>query len=127
MSDPQTRSDSQLLLAMDRISAIASDMAEVKSTMSRLADAVTKLAIVEERQATDRQALGRAFVDIEKLSARVGVLEQAQPIQKQSSDFVQKFLAGAAMAAVGAIGGVTVASKTPAIPVVPPAVSASRP
>jgi len=102
MSEGPAPQSSQLLLAMERISAIADDMRDVKANMGRLADAVAKLAIVEERQVADRQALARAFAEIDKVSARVAAIEQAQPIQKQSSDWVQR--------AVAAILGAVLAS-----------------
>ncbi len=104
---PHASEDARLLLTMDRIDVIARDMSEVKMTMGKLVDAITKMAIVEERQLADRQAMARAFVEIEKVSERLKLVEQGQPIQKQSSDYVQKFIAAAAMAAMGAVGGAT--------------------
>lgn len=68
---------------------MSGDMVEIKQTMRELAATVSKLAVVEERQAATNDAIGRAFKDINKISDRVTVLEQSQPIQKQSSDFVQ--------------------------------------
>lgn len=105
--------NAQLLLTLERINLIGHDVSEMKMTMARLADAVTKMAIIEERQIADRQSLGRAFAEIEKVSVRLQTLEQAQPIQKQSSDFVQKFIAAAAAAAIGAVGGATWGIKQP--------------
>ena len=98
---------------------LADDMAELKTGMRKLTDAVTKLAVVEERQASDRAALDRAFKEIEKAQGRIAQLEQAQPIQKQSSDLVQKVVGIVMSAVVGAaLMGVIYQAKpstTPAI------------
>lgn len=117
MSDGPSNESPQLLLAMERISAIADDMRDVKTTMGRLADAVTKLAIVEERQVADRQALTRAFSEIDKVSERVRRVEEQQPIQKQSSDWVQGWVKQAvALVAAAVLGGagVVTATRSPA-------------
>jgi hypothetical protein len=45
-----------------------------------LTDAITKLALVEERQTRSAEALERAFVTIEKMSDRIGALERQLPM-----------------------------------------------
>jgi hypothetical protein len=55
------------------------DITEMKGTLSRLTDAITKLALVEERQTRSAEALDRAFMAIEKMSDRIGALEQQLP------------------------------------------------
>lgn len=106
MSDAPQQPSPQLVQAMERISAIADDMRDVKATMGRLADAVAKMAIVEERQAADRQALARAFSEIDKVADRLRRIEELQPIQKQSSDFVQGWVSKVvALALAAALGG----------------------
>jgi DNA repair exonuclease SbcCD ATPase subunit len=94
--------DQQLAVALARLESLTNDMADVKSAMGKLTEAVTKLAVVEERQATDREAVGRAFSEIAKLQGRMTALELAQPIQKQSSDLVQKLVSLLLAAVVGA-------------------------
>lgn len=81
--------ETDLAVAIAKIEAISGDMAEIKSSMKELANAVSRLAVIEERQTATNDAIGRAFKDIETISGRVAVLEQNQPIQKQSSDLVQ--------------------------------------
>jgi len=56
------------------------DITEMKGTLSRLTDAITKLALVEERQTRSAEALERAFVTIEKMSDRIGALERQLPM-----------------------------------------------
>lgn len=53
-----------------KIDVVVDAIKEMKATMEKLADAVTKLAVIEERQNTDRLALERAFAEIAKLQKR---------------------------------------------------------
>jgi chromosome segregation ATPase len=81
--------DADLAVAIAKIDAITSDLADLKVSMRELATAVSRLAVIEDRQSTTNESIGRAFKDIQRLAARVASLEMAQPIQKQSSDAVQ--------------------------------------
>lgn len=109
MSD--ATNDAQLAVAVARLASLADDMAEVKTTMKTLAAAVTKLAVIEERQTADRGALERAFAEIGKLDGRVKALEQAQPLQKQASDWVQKAVGLVLAAVIGA--GISTVVRAP--------------
>lgn len=84
--------ETQLAEAIARMQALAGDMSDVKTAMRQLADAVTKLAVVEERQASDRAAIGRAFNELEDHERRLRAIEQTQPLQKQSSEWVGKII-----------------------------------
>lgn len=81
--------DADLAVAIAKIDSITSDLVELKSAMKEIASAVSRLAVVEERQTTTNESIGRAFKQIDALAVRVNGLEQSQPIQKQSSDAVQ--------------------------------------
>ncbi len=90
---------------------------KMEAAMDKVADALTKLAIVEERQNADRAALERAFAaiqksdercaetldrvmaKIEKNDARLDQLEQAAPMQQQVAKWVTTALWAAAAAA----------------------------
>lgn len=115
--------ETDLAVAIAKIDSITGDMAEVKATMRELANAVSKLAVIEERQATTNEAIGRAFKDIGALATRVSALEQAQPIQKQSSDLVQTAVKYIIAAVLGAVlsGLIRVPPTAPAA--TPPAVT----
>jgi predicted nucleic acid-binding Zn-ribbon protein len=95
--------ETDLAVAIAKIESISGDMAEIKQTMRELAVAVSKLAVIEERQASTNDAITRAFKDINKLSDRIVVLEQSQPIQRQSSDMVQTAIKYIVAAVLGAI------------------------
>lgn len=115
--------DKDLAVAIAKMEAISGDLAEVKVTMRELAAAVSRLAVIEERQNGTNESLGRAFSEITRLTGRVVALEQAQPIQKQSSDFVQaavKYIIAAVLGAVIA-GFVRIPPGAPAQ--TPPAVT----
>lgn len=95
--------ETDLAVAIAKIEAISGDMSEIKQSMKELANAVSRLAVVEERQTATNDAIGRAFKDIETISGRVKVLEQAQPLQKQSSDLVQTAVKYIVVAVLGAV------------------------
>lgn len=53
------------------------DVREIKQTLTKLSEAVTKLALVEERQTQQSQALERAFGTLERMEARIASLERS--------------------------------------------------
>ena len=108
-----------------KIEGLSQDMSEMKHGIAKMADALTKLAIVEERQTQTILAQERAFKALERveerqrahefvckdqekglrqliadsnerLSARVGELEKAEPMQAQTSKWVTAAVWGAA-------------------------------
>ena len=117
-----TASDPQLAVAISRLQNLSDDMQDVKRSISQLADAFTRLAVVEERQSSAGQAMERAFGALGRHETRIGALELAQPVQQQSSDWVQKIIAITVAAVLG--GVITTAmrppTKEPALP--PPTV-----
>ena len=92
-----------IAVAIAKMESISGDLAEVKASMRELAAAVSRLAVIEERQNGTNESLGRAFSEITRLTGRVVALEQSQPIQKQSSDFVQAAVKYIVAAVLGAI------------------------
>lgn len=88
MQEPSL-SHADMAVAIAKMELMADDMSEIKKSMKELASAVSRLAVIEERQGASGEAIGRAFKEITALGVRITVLEQNQPIQRQSSDFVQ--------------------------------------
>ena len=107
-----------------KIEGLSQDMSEMKHGIAKMADALTKLAIVEERQTQTILAQERAFKALERveerqhvhelqcrdqekglrqliadsnerLAARVGELEKAEPMQAQTSKWVTAAVWGA--------------------------------
>jgi len=109
--------DKNVQVLATKIEGLAQDMSEMKHGIAKMADALTKLAIVEERQTQTTLAQERAFNALERveerqrqhelqcldqdkevrqliadsnerLSVRVGELEKAEPMQAQTSKWV---------------------------------------
>lgn len=90
-----------------KVDAIHSDVSEMRVVLRDLTNAIIKLALVEERQSQFAIAQERAFkvlerleMKIEGLDSRIGSLEAAEPLQKQTSSWF--------MAAVWAAAGLAV-------------------
>ena len=108
-----------------KIEGLAQDMSEMKHGITKMADALTKLAIVEERQTQTILAQERAFKALERveerqrthelvckdqdkevrqliadsnerLATRVADLEKAEPMQEQTGKWVMAAVWGAA-------------------------------
>jgi chromosome segregation ATPase len=98
------------------IEVIMHKVTKMENSIDKLADAITKLAVIEERQTADRAALERAFTAIqksddrcaeafektvaklEKIEGRIDVLESAAPITQQTNQWVSKAMWAAAAA-----------------------------
>ena len=118
-------SDKNVQVLATKIEDLARDMSEMKHGIAKMANALTKLAIVEERQTQTILAQERAFKALERveerqrqhelqcrdqeevlrqliadsnerLSARVGELEKAEPMQEQTGKWVMAAVWGAA-------------------------------
>ena len=116
--------DKNVQVLATKIEGLAQDMNEMKHGITKMADALTKLAIVEERQTQTILAQERAFKALERveerqrthelvckdqekglrqliadsnerLSIRVGELEKAEPMQAQTSKWVTAGVWGA--------------------------------
>lgn len=95
--------ETDLAVAIAKIESISGDMAEIKSSMKELATAVSRLAVIEERQSATNDAISRAFKEITGLNTRITSLEQSQPVQKQSSDLVQSAVKYLVVLVLGAL------------------------
>ena len=116
--------DKNVQVLATKIEGLAQDMSEMKHGIAKMADALTKLAIVEERQTQTILAQERAFKALERveerqrqhelqcrdqekglrqliadsnerLSIRVAELEKAEPMQAQTSKWVTAGVWGA--------------------------------
>lgn len=95
--------EADLAVVITKIEAITSDLGDLKSSIRELTTAVGRLAVMEEKQSTTNESIDRAFKQIDAISTRVTALEQAQPIQKQSSDLVQKAVGYVVAIVLGAV------------------------
>lgn len=99
--------DSDINVVITRLGLLSDDVGELKETLRQIATAVTRLALVEERQSQTNEALSRAFKQIDKvelkltgIEQRLGSLERLQPQQQQTSAWVTTMLWATAGAAV---------------------------
>lgn len=99
--------ESDINVVITRLGILSDDVGELKETLRQIATAVTRLALVEERQSQTNEALGRAFKSIDKIDGkltaieqRVATIEKEIPMQRQSSGWV--------LSAVWAAAGVAV-------------------
>ena len=115
--------ETDLAVAISKIEALSEDMSDIKSSMRELAQAVSRLAVVEERQSSTNEAMGRMFKAIEAMDIRIKVLEQAQPIQQQSSDWVQSGVKYIVAAVLGAILAGFMRGAPTVPPMNPPAIT----
>lgn len=91
-----------------KIQTLHEDVGEMKSALNKLTDAVTKLALLEERQLHAAAAQERAFSAIERVEQRLLKLEEYLPNAKRTSVWVDRavlFVIGlAAMYVAKAVG-----------------------
>ena len=99
--------DPDINVVITRLGLLSDDVGELKETLRQIASAVTRLALVEERQMQTNEALSRAFKQIDKIDLkltgieqRLGTLERMQPQQQQTSAWVTTMLWATAGAAV---------------------------
>ena len=99
--------DSDINVVITRLGLLSEDVGELKETLRAIASAVTRLALVEERQMQTNEALSRAFKAIDKLDIklvsveqRIVSLERLQPQQQQATTWVVSAVWAAAGAAL---------------------------
>jgi len=82
--------DTVLATLTVQMSSMQADMGEIKASMKDMAQAVTKLALIEERQVQSAQALERAFKTIEKHDERIDILEKVTADTTRTSKWVDR-------------------------------------
>jgi hypothetical protein len=87
-----------------KIDMLHSDVVDMKTALNELSKAITKLALVEERQAQTADAMERAFKAIGKVEDRLSKLELTAPKTKETSAWVDRFILGMVMAVMGFAG-----------------------
>ena len=88
------------------IARIRESQDKMEAALGKLADAVTRLALVEERQSATSTAIERLSEAIEKLDDRLRKLEIADPMQARSSEWVMN-----AVWAVAGLAAMFIAAK----------------
>lgn len=88
-----------------KLEILHGDVVEVKTALNKLSDAVTKLALVEQQLNQTAGALERAFKAISKIEDRLTMLEQAQPKNRETSQWMDRIMIAVVVFAAGIIGG----------------------
>lgn len=118
-----TEYEERLVAAVTKFESMGADIVSIKGTMERVADAITRLAVVEERQLQANAAIGRAFTELDKQDRRITEVEKAhdqriteiekvQPLQKQTSVWVDRAINAALTAVISAVMSLVLVSKT---------------
>jgi len=87
-------------LVAARIEMLHEDFSEMKGALKEMANAISKIALVEERQQQASLAQERTFKGLEKLEARLDRLEQRVPLQERATKWVENAVWGAAGLAI---------------------------
>jgi hypothetical protein len=105
--------EQRLLEAVIRVERMGADIGEIKNSIKEMASAITRLAIFEERQAHDRLEIARVIRGLDVHDARIVTLELAQPLQRQTTDWVGKAVWLVLGAVIMAVLAVVVVSRGP--------------
>ena len=92
--------DSLVQVIAHKLESLHGDVGDMKQVLRDLTTAVTKLAIVEERQGQAAISLERAFKVLEKVEGRLDALERREPMNTQTSEWVTRAVFAAAAVAV---------------------------
>ena len=87
------------------IQRIREDQHAMRAAIERMSEAVTRLALVEERQTAASSAIDRLAQALEKLDERLRKLEVSEPLQAKTSEWVQSALWALATAAAMFVAG----------------------
>ena len=89
-SHDQDQSD--LLVLSERFQALHADVSEIKSAIRDLAAAITKLALIEDRQSNVAAAQERLFASLARLELRVIELEKSSPANNSRPRWLLQFM-----------------------------------
>jgi hypothetical protein len=74
---------------------IRNEQAVIRQTLDKVSEAISKLAVIEERQVFTSKAIERVMETLDKLEHRVRVLEVEDRVQSRTVDWVDRILWGA--------------------------------
>ena len=97
---PVSPSSNEVMVLSERLHSLHSDVSEIKAAMHDLASAITKLALIEERQQLAVAALERVFTAQAAIEKRVLELEKVAPANLQTNHWAERLILLCAGAAV---------------------------
>ena len=92
--------ETEIALLTNKVESLHEDMSEMKTVMRDIANALTKLAIIDERQEKMSETQGRIFKLLDNHGERINELEKDDRRQSLAVNWVF----GATWAAAGAFG-----------------------
>ena len=92
--------ETEIALLTNKVESLHEDMSEMKAVMRDIANALTKLAIIDERQEKMSETQGRIFKLLDNHGERINELEKDDRRQSLAVNWVF----GATWAAAGAFG-----------------------
>lgn len=100
-SGTERRKDARELNELaNKLLSLHDDVSEIKGALKDLTSAITKLALIEERQTVTNHALERAFVAISRVEDRLTELERLTPLNNQARIWVERFVIAIVSAAI---------------------------
>jgi chaperonin cofactor prefoldin len=120
---PASNPDSLAVLSI-KVDTLVRQTEDTNETLRSLTRAVTQLAVIEERQTADRQAVDRAFSEINlvknqlgsmdrTLDERIKILERKAPVNDLSNGFIGKAVWIVMAAVIGALMTLLLRSPIP--------------
>ena len=97
MNEP---SHTDIALLNVRLATLHEDVTDMRATLSKLADAITKLALVEQQQQQTSASVERCFRSIEKIESRLAHLESQLPTLSKTSIWTERGVLAVAGAAL---------------------------
>lgn len=91
--------DPMLAILKHRIETMHEDFTEMRTVLKELSAAITRLALIEERQGQSNEAQERAFKVLAALEQRVSALEKRVPENNRTTLWLDR----AALSAVAAV------------------------
>jgi hypothetical protein len=83
-----------------RLQVLHEDVIDIKSVLKDLTSAITKLALIEERQTQASVAQERAFKALERIEDRVNALEKRVPMNDHTNRWVERIITAVVLAVV---------------------------
>lgn len=99
IADMQVPEEATTALTM-RLQVLHEDVTDIKSVLKDLTSAITKLALIEERQAQASAAQERAFKALGRIEDRVAALEKRVPINDHMNRWVERVTTAVILAVV---------------------------
>lgn len=97
-------SDVNIQVVIDRLTNLHEDVNDLKEStrdsMKEIANAITKLVLLEERQSHANDNFSRVVNQLDSIQRRVEELEKHEPVQRLTSKWMLTAVWGAATAAV---------------------------